>query len=262
VFSVEVLATVGAVVAVLGLVGYFSYRFLRTLPDFEYKRQMLWGAKWLWAVAAVVPGVAGLTVYLLLTRTPYFGTAITAGPGIFLLIALVSLLLPTQIRGNLAVLDLLNARLKRQPFDFPAWLERERRLCPRRRLHTFIMGGVWLLFTVAFAYFILTVMIPSDREFAEVGRLLTLVQTLEQQIDSPLVEGVYPWGLLPDEPYTLEVRVPEDTTPAQAKELLQRTQQVLASLGEKQRWRIVVSYCGKKTFATGIYEPRGQTGSG
>ncbi len=256
IFSAENIFFVAIFIGLIALVGHFSYRFLRGLPDFEHKAQMMWGAKWYWAIVLAACAIGSLTMYLGITVTQYMTTSILVADALFwLIIALSFLFLPHQIRGGLALFDFLRPRLRGRRFDFDAWLERQRQVDTKHRLVRHIPDVVMLLVPVMIAYFAFSVY-PVDREIAEMQRVLPLAETLTQQLASPLVKGVFPNPPFRQQPYELRVKVPEDTTTVQAEEVLRQTQQALSRLGEPRRWEIVVTDCGKKTFATGLYDPR------
>ncbi len=253
---------VGLVLAVgfFAVAGYLSLRFLRRLPDFEHKAKMIWGGKWFWAIVLAALTLPYLIMYLGITRTPYPMTSfLVALAAPYLVMALCSLLLHHQVGGSVAVLELLGARMKGKRFDFDSWLARQRQTRTKRRRYRLIAAGALLLMPILWAYFAVTDSYPFERELIELERVLGLVQALRRELDSPLVRGVFPQPGLRREPYELTVKVGPDTTPAQAEDLLQRTQRGLACLREPRRWRIVVAYAHKKTWtvlATGSYSPR------
>ncbi|MGD8240343.1 MAG: hypothetical protein PVH68_17440 [Armatimonadota bacterium] len=258
--AVEHIAGLAAFVAILIVMGYFSLRFLHGLPDFEHKRKMLWGAKWFWAVMLAAAAVAYTTIYIGITRTPYPITSLLLGLALFHLIIGLSLsLLHHQAHGAVAVIHWLRYWMKGERFDFDSWVVEQRRTSTKQWCLRMIAGAVALLVPAVLAYCAFVWCYAQEREFLELQRTLSLGQVLTHELESPVVEGVFPGTDLRHEPYRLLVRVRPDATPEQAQALLQRAEQCLAGQREPRRWRIEIAYPEKgdwKVLAAGTYDPR------
>ncbi len=245
-FPADVVTCLLVVVGFFAVVGDRSVDFLRGLPEFEHKAEMLWGARWLWAVMLAIPTVAYLVMYEGITRTAYPVTSVLAALLIFQFGFVVLLpLLGDQAAGCFAVLDLVGAWFKRKPFDVSAWIAHEQEKLKRQRLYA-AMGALGFVMSGLLSYGQLSRSYRVEREIAELYRGLPLVIVLKQELHSLLVEGVFIERALTREPYELVVRVRRDTTAKQADDVARRTERALASLGEPRQWLIHVVRRGEK----------------
>jgi len=255
--SLEAIVVLVVCVGILALAGRLSLRFLRTLPDFDSKAKMMWGAKWAWAVLLAGPVLAFAGAYLGMRFTHYLATSGMAGALLLTLVfPLAFLLLRDQMSGVMAALYPLGARLKGQSFEFDEWLKHQRQIPSKQRVIRLMAHVGMFMLPAVVLYYAVTGTYPLDREIIELERVLRLVETLNQELKSDLVKALLPQVPLHQEPYELWVKVSADTSEVEAEGLVRRTRQTLADLGEKRQWRIVVTDCPKQTFATGMYIPQ------
>ena len=188
----------GAVLAIgalafVWLVGYLSLRFLRDLPDFEHKREMMWGAKWHWAIYASILTASILTMYFGFTLSPYPTTSLLVALALmWVLFALDLVLLPHQNSGQLAIVDLWTARLKKQSFSFDSWIAREHRNRVKQRRMRIVIAVFWvLLWTGTCGYLAVTSSSLSfDRQFSAMRQQAALAENIKARLANPLVEEV------------------------------------------------------------------------
>jgi len=203
-FGLEALLPAGGAVVLFALVGLFSARALRCLPDCEHKREMLWGARWYWAVFVGVVGIAFGMLYFGVARTPYLMTSMCGSSLTLFVLTGLSLHVPRH-QSNGAVFSLMAAGMdaRGKPFDLEEWLERQRDPSPRtRRIRTTarILYGLLPCLSV---YAILAVAYPVDRMGLRMRDAEAVGRALGETLPSPLLwtlDAFSPVGAPDDDP--------------------------------------------------------------
>ena len=240
---------------------YFSWRFLRGLPDFEEKRAMLWGAKWTWAVLLFPAVGACVIAYAGVTRTPYPLTSLLAATALQgLLFAVPTHLVRNWVHGSCAAFALLRARLKRDQFDFDRWLaglEVQRRQHARGAL---LMAAAALAAPLFHEYPALFHTYRVERDMVARYGPTPLVFLVEDALRSAEPEIVRTGRSLWCEPFDLVVQLRSGATDREADAILRQTERALLALGEPREWRIDVvrgaaSKRREETVIVGLYSP-------
>lgn len=242
------------VVVLFGAMGYASLRFLRKQPDFPEKPQMLWGAKWLWALTAGLVIVKYLVWYLGALLTDYsfsfmFAGLVVFGWGVFLLL----LVLPLQTSGSAACLVPLRAWINRKPVDLPAWLDQEQRT-RRSRWYRVGIPATALLLTAYLGYLI-GYSYPREREMAPLWEYMQTGALLREQLNSDTVRQVIAGGPPVSERHVIVVQVVERTSTQEAAVVIEQAKRALAVQDRPERWEIRVYASNKGILATGEYVP-------
>lgn len=240
----------------LPVIGLLSLRFIRGMPDFEHRPQMLWGAKWLSVVPLGAVATANLAMYFGLGRTPYPRTSFFIGLATFVFVTSLPHLRDQALGLRAAAIPIWSGG---RPFDFDSWLARERRARAKERRYGLLMTGVAIVCAAVLIYYAVGAY-PSERIWAEHRRTELLVESIGRDVASPLVEYVFrtpPY--LASDPYEVVITLRKRASQAEAQALLGRWQQGFAALAEANRWRIEIQRRGERPMdreplATGLYD--------
>ena len=287
-FRLEFLLFAGGAVGLFALMGYFSLRILRDMPDFEHKAEMIWGARWFWLVFLAIITAYFAVAYLGATQTPYLITSmIGANVLLYFSVVLACFFLDHQTDGVFFSLHWLGMRMKGKKLEVDAWLKfRKKRQAKAGLIHK-ILWGIFILLMLAYGHGVLVYIYPLDRQMAEIARTESLGKLIETELDSPHIEELHAFSPIGDlelrlegsgmqraweslrqilhigtaprptldqwDYYHLFIWVTKDTTPTEAQELLGRARQILAAQGEKGPWRIRVYSRDKHISLKGSY---------
>ncbi|MFB3880638.1 MAG: hypothetical protein ACE149_05210 [Armatimonadota bacterium] len=282
---------VGAVAALVSLSlasGFLSLRILRRMPDFPRKRDMIWGARWCWALELAVFLCAYAVAYLGITRTDYLLTAFVAS-GAFPWLALpaLQLALPRQFYGDMLWIAALASRVRRRPLDIEAWLTKLDRSWSRTWLNCSAVFAYLALVFLMVGYIALAFTYPFDVDAAAqfraqdvadelglamrgttIGRRIQKVEAFVPSTEPDWLEHggeleAVKWSLRrifgraepPQNEHRVLIRVTKDSTQTQKREVLAQAQNLLADRHEPHRWRIAVYSRESKLSVHGWYPP-------
>ncbi len=285
----ETLVPIVASVGLFVVMGFFSLRALKRLPDFEHKAEMVWGAKWYWAVWLAMCAVVYGTLYYGLTATPYLLTTLITTPVLLSLLCWLSIrYLDHQSTGALFCMNVFSARLRGKKFDLGEWQERQRKLASKQRIIRAIVHALHIVIGVFYLYIVLAVSYPADRWSAEMRRVETLGEHIKVQLHSERIDEFDAVPAIPDfehflstggvqqawlslrdivhlapkvpgppdrdlDYYHIFIKATPGTGQAEAEELLARTQQALIAAGEDHYWRIIISSRDKAVSVRGVW---------
>ena len=170
-FGPAQLLTVAGVLLFVMVMGYASRRLLLRLPDFPYRQEMLWGARWMWAIIAAVLGVAMGVTYYGAIYTDYPLTFIVMGGAVFPLgMGGAMSLRPMRAEGWGFCFTALGARLRGQRLDMGDWVTKRVRQYHKPWIKYGLGWGVPLTLVLMNAYAALAYTYPFDREFGRTDR--------------------------------------------------------------------------------------------
>jgi hypothetical protein len=240
-------------VAVWGLLGYLSLRFLRRLPDFEDKAAMMQGAKWgwLWWLGAIAASL--LVMYFGFAYLPMTSTWI-AGLLSMGILFLWFFGFPHQAWGSMAVLWGASSDLGK--LGVQEWLEQRKQNGAKRRRGVRIVAVMWVLVLGGDLGLGVRSYCKFDRQFLQCRRVEALQEDVKRELSSPYVGQV----VLNDIPFSdgngrLWIILNQTVTPAQARGLAESAGRILAAKGLKPKCKIIVKLPRKKPLATGRYSP-------
>ena len=267
-------------------VGYASWRALVRLPDFPYRREMLWGARWMWAVIAAVLGAAITVTYYGAVYTNYPLTSVILGGAVFTLgMHQTMLLLPMRGDGWSFCLTALGARLRGKQLDLNAWVTKRVRQYHNPWLKYGLGRGMAIALLLMYAYIVLATTYPLDRDLARTDRdqrtADQVAADVRERLSSELVVDVLAFTL-PDltesddsdlsrvkislrdiferhdraptrKPFYLHIQVTPDTSAEEGADMLARARAVLAEKKVAGKWQISVYIPDVKGLAHGEY---------
>ncbi len=273
-------------VYVLG-VGYASWRMLLRLPDFPYRREMLWGARWVWAVVAAVLGVAMGVTYYGAFDTDYPLTSIIVGGAVFTLgMHQTMLLLPMRTEGWSFCLTALGARLRGKQFDLDAWVTKRVRQYRNPWVKYGLGRGMAIALLLIYAYLVLAFSYPFDRSLARTDREQRIADEVaadvRDRLQGEMIVEIQAYGPMdldsleqagtvvqverslreilaldrpapPQEPFRLFIAVTPETGPKEAADMLAEARAVLAERKDTGKWQISVHIPDVKGLARGEY---------
>lgn len=266
------------IAGVILAIGLVSAHYLRQQPDFEHKKEMMWGAHWFWAVVLAAEAVFLGSVYAALAYTLYMATVVLSS--VVLMPFFFWLFLHRfewQSKGASFALAVWFKRSEGDEFDLQQWL-REEQKGPTgwKKFGALFLRGTYVILVCFSVYFMLAVTYPLDREMIKSIEAEQLQSVLRERIRSgqiveisaysPLPESIHPdttreglrvalrsirdiTGTAPEpEPPTqrmeywhIFVKVKSSVTQAQAAELADRIVAVLAQRQTEHYWCIEVS---------------------
>lgn len=256
--------SVGAMVGLVVLfaaMGYSSLRFLRKQPDFEHRREMLWGAKWFWVLVAGLIAFGHLVLYLGVTLTAYPLSFLTGASSVFYIgFVLLLCLLPWQAEGLFAWSVGFRAWMKRKPLDWLSALTKMERQHRRWWWRGGLIIGVALMAGLN-AYMICRYTYPLERDLVEICQYDEIAAAIQRQLDSDMVLEVLA-GPLPNRyERSLFILVPTATTGQHSTSLIDQTRQVMTAQHISEAWAITV-YESQRTLAKAEYRPMGGASPG
>ncbi len=268
-------------------VGYASWRVLLRLPDFAYRREMLWGARWMSAIVTAVFGVALGVTYCGASYTDYPLTSVIVGGAVFTLgMHQTMLLLPMRTEGWLFCLTALGARLRGKQLDLEAWVTKRVRQYHNPWIKYGLGRGVQIALLLTYAYLVLAFTYPVDRDFARGDREQRIAdqaaadvrERLQEQmvaevraygpIDLDSLEGVgtasQARGSLREilaiddppraqKPFHLVAEVTPDTSVEDAQGVLEQVRAALEERQESRYWQVTVKVKEGEVLARGEY---------
>jgi hypothetical protein len=247
----------GAVAAASLTVAYLSRRFVRGLPGFDGKPEMLRGAKWggLVGVGLIVltAGLVGLGLHL--TFLPL--TSVSAGQALFWAgFGWLVLHYDRESAGMFAVVT----RPRRRPGQTPAewldqWLAGRRRQEERLRLGRRFLPPWFAFLPMLWLGAAAGGYLAFDRQFSWAMQEAKLGAEIQQALASPEVVDVIAQGrsAYKDWPYLMVVLVRPDTTPRQCERVADRVAGLLADRHEPGIWRVFVQATPGPAVAGRIY---------
>lgn len=263
-------ASCGLVVtAVFLLMGHFSARLLRRLPDSEQKSKQLWGARWFWLLFLCLSALwlGGAWWGICATSFP-FSFGFGALPVLVLVMVGLVWLLRDQVAGVSAWLALPRDRLDDPAFDLAAWPKERRRRWARWDRAARIINPFGVVLVVGMWVFMLFVFgIPLDlatRDHAHAKAVAEVVRTrLFPLGDVPPPGGarrISWWGFKllhparerPRSPreqefwdhWSLFIPLHQGATQAEAEGAARIARETLAQMGEKDQW-VIRAYRGE-----------------
>jgi hypothetical protein len=247
-------------VGLLWAIGMASLRFLRGLPDFSDRPELIRGAKWFWlwmSGSVFIPWVLS-SVAMFLTPVPCSGSFLCFGL-VFLLHTLGDRALPGLTDGGLAIMSALGPDLRRLGFE--EWLDKRERTRAKQeramRVLRVVQAGVLVAFVGATVWAYLAV---DSRWIIPMWRDQRFSQAITRDLASPQVTDVLAMGSAFEGPiYPMVVHVRPDTTTERAAQVAEGIRQVLMTKRERLLWRISVRPGRGHTLARTYYVPEGMT---
>ena len=262
-------------VAGVGLLGYLSTQGLRERTDLPHHGEMLWGARWGWAVVLVLFVLRYAGAYLGVAFTEYDHTAARGSLwGVLLALVLLGKLFPWRARG-LVYSESLEERKRR---------EKERTIPGGVKLVVKIGQGLLralerlLIVSLVVSLCVVTVgEYLQDREriwdkkqqvvgdamrtylqAEHVRRVWAfMADPVQDWVESTIFRQTPFWKWRSGIPNHLGIELEYGATEEQADELLERAREGLGALGRAERWTITVSCSKPRIAAEAIYEPGG-----
>ncbi len=226
------------------LFGRLSLACLRRSPDFPHKAEMVWGAKWGWAVLSGVIGVTCLVVSLS-ASFGFYPTSLSVAIGTLLYVgfSFYCHFFRWQNTGAVAWVVALVDRIRRRPTDWQAYVaQRERKVRPKLRpLHVVLM--LTLIFGAAGWY--ISRNFPTEH----------LARQIWAAVDSHNVVRV-----LPISPYlrplgrpiyggSIQVFVRPETPEAEMRHILRTTRGMMKEADLRVHWVLLVYATPRKSGA-------------
>jgi hypothetical protein len=267
--------------------GYASWRLLLRLPDFPYRREMLWGARWMWAVVAAASGLALAVTYYGATRTSYPFTCIFVGKAVFEVGMIgTMLLLPMRGEGWTFCLTALGARLRGRRLDMEAWVTARVRQYHKPWIKYGLGVGGSLALLLMNAYLVLAFAYPFDRDLARVDREDRVAGEVAADVRARLegwpVADVRAYGPIDmdsleeafsfsqvtrslreilviadpapaEKPFHLFIEVPPEASAEDAEAMLSTARAALDERQDSRPWRVAVYVRGADVLARGEY---------
>jgi hypothetical protein len=274
-------------------VGYASWRVLVRLPDFPYRREMLWGARWTWAVMAVALGLALAVMYYGGAYTGYPLTCIIIGQAVFVVgVADTTLLLPMRAEGWRFCLVALGARLRGQRLDLNAWVTARVRQHHKPWLRYGLGVGGSLAVLLMNAYLVLAFTYPFDRDVARVDREQRIANEVaadvREHLQGQTVVEVRAYGPIDldwleeagtasqakgslreilalddppplEKPFHLFIEVAPDTSVEDAEVVLEQARSALKERHESRQWQVSVVRGAEMLREASTPDPRSTT---
>ncbi len=261
-------------VAGVGLLGYLSGQALRERPDLPRQREMLWGARWGWAVFLVLLGLRYAGVYLGVAFTEYDHTA-EGGSfwGLLLAIVVLARLFPWRARG-LVYFESLEKEKRR---------ERKQAKGGMKLVWKIGQGLLGLLARLGIVLLLVLLCVGTvggylqdreriwDREQQVVGDAMRIYLQAEQVrrvwvfmadpvqdwVESTIFRQTPFWKGRSGIPNHLGIELKHGASQKQADELLEMAREGLGVLGRAERWTIAVSCSKPRITAEAVYDPGG-----
>ena len=239
------------IVAVFALMGYASLRVLRKQPDFPQKPQLVWGARWFWALMAGALSVQGVITYL---GDDLGGSQFgLCSGGYFALvwIVFVATLLPSQVNGPALWIIAALIWIRKRPVERVSLFDEHER-SPHNRWCKAPLPGIMLV-TVAMAGYLTAQLSPMERSLCHTRQYAVVAAAVREHVDKELVVKVVAGERVIFHELAVWIRVRQETTPEQATALADQAKQALAVQSRPDRWEIRVYARDKGILATGEY---------
>jgi len=270
-----VLLACAVAVAAVGLLGHLSSQALRERPDVPRRVEMLWGARWGWAVFLVLLVLRYAGAYLGVAFTEYDHTAARGSLlGVLLAIVLLARLFPWRARG-LVYFESLEEQKRKERVQ--AW---------RGGAKLVVKIGQGLLWALERGWIVLIVILLCvlaaggylqdrtriwDEKQQAVGETMQTCLQAEQVhhvwafmadpvqdwVESTIFRQIPFWKWHSGIPNRLGIDLKDGATEEQADELLARAREGLSTLGRAEPWTITASCSKPRITAEAVYDPGG-----